>query len=145
MLITGGSGSVGNTTELYVPSLPGLSCPLPSLPTGRYFHTVDSSGLLCGGWESGGTRNTEYTTLTTIEYTENTCLHWRPDTGTWEDYIIFDLSDRWLVGHMTWTPESGIGTYLMGGGYPGPNPTRTTLIKPDGTQEPGFPLRQNSE
>ena len=126
VLITGGSGSVGNTTELYAPSS-GLSCPLPSLPTGRYAHTVDSSGLLCGGWDRD---------------TGNTCLKWRPDAGKWEDYLTLNASRFY---HSTWTPESGIGTYLMGGGYPGPWTRTTTLIKPDGTQEPGFSLKNPIE
>ena len=43
---------------------------------------------------------------------------------------------------MSWTPSSGIGTYLVGGyAYSNSAKRTTTLIKPDGTQEPGFSLK----
>ena len=124
VLITGGIGS-STTAELYVPSS-GLSCPRPGrlarLPH-RYFHSVESSGLLCGGRD-----------------TEDTCLQWRPDNGTWEEALTLSVG-RQL--HVSWTPGDGSGTYLMGG-KDSENWRTTTLIKPDRTQEPGFPLRYDT-
>ncbi len=119
MLITGGDGSdAGDTAELYLPSS-GLSCSLPRLPDGRAYHT-DSSRLLCGGYD-----------------TPDTCIQWSPDTGTWEEYLSLDVRRGY---HVSWTPGTGVGTYLMGGAYDEGRRT-TTLIRPDGTQEPGFPLK----
>ena len=43
---------------------------------------------------------------------------------------------------MSWTPSSGSGTYLIGGRD---SKRTTTLIKPDGTQEPGFPLKYDTK
>ena len=43
------------------------------------------------------------------------------------------------------TPRTaGIGTYLIGGYFSVIewNPLNSTLIKDDGTQEPGFPIRE---
>ena len=116
VLITGGHESGDNTAELYLPSS-GLSCSLASLPDTRSLHSVESSGLLCGG------ENTEDTVL-------DTCLQWR--SGTWEESLKLDNG---RYGHVSWSPSSGSGTYLMGGYY---TERTTTLIKPDGTQEPGF-------
>ena len=97
----------------------GVSCSLPQLPDDRGDHTVESSGLLCGGW-----------------FTKDSCLQWSPNTGTWEELLTLD---REKFEHVSWTPASDIGTYLMGGGD-GKTQRTTTLIKPDGTQESGFPL-----
>ena len=44
--------------------------------------------------------------------------------------------------HVSWTPSPLIGTYLMGGWH---SPMDTTLIKPDGSQEPGFNLKFDLE
>ena len=119
VLITGGLPS-SNTAELYVPST-GASCTLPSLPDSRQDHTVTEGGLLCGGHLYTDTRHS--------------CILWSPDSGTWEEALTLDVG---RVGHVSWTPSSGAGTYLMGGGD---SKKTTTLIKNDGTQEPGFPLR----
>ena len=123
ILITGGYGSL-DTAELYLPSS-GLSCSLPRLPDDRERHTVDSSGLICGGWSPVAT-----------------CIQWSPDTGTWEELLTLDVG-RWT--HVSWTPNSGIGTYLMGGGYYDEGRRTTTLIRPDGTQETGFSLKYDAE
>jgi len=104
-----------------VPST-NVSCSLPQLPDGRYRHTLESSGLLCGGW-----------------YTEDSCLQWSPDTGSWEYLLTLDVSRS---DHVSWTPGPDIGTYLMGGRV---SERTTTLIKPDGTQEPGFPLQYDTK
>ena len=109
-----------NTAELFVPSS-GLSCELPSLSDkNRQGHTVESSGLLCGG------------------FLDVNCLLWRPDTGTWEDYLQLDV-ERYL--HVSWTPGTDVGNYLMGGSE---SNRSTTLVTPEGTQEPGFQLKYDT-
>ena len=120
MLITGGYGSL-DTAELYLPSS-GLSCSLPHLPDYRERHTVDSSGLVCGGFDT------------------YTCIQWSPDSGIWEDYLPY--VSGWRNDHVSWTPGTGVGTYLMGGYW---SKRTTELIRPDGTQEPGFPLKYDAE
>ena len=112
-----------DTAELYLPSS-GLSCSLPHLPDYRAFHTQESSGLLCGGY-----------------ITDNTCIQWSADTGTWEEYLSLDMR---RFDHVSWTPGTGVGTFLMGGGD-GESSKTTTLVTPKGTQEPGFPLKYDVE
>ena len=114
VLITGGNGE--STAELFLPSA-GTSCVLPSLPDNRALHTVDNN-IICGGF-----------------HTNDTCLKWSPDTGTWEELTTLEVKRS---EHVSWTPGTDIGTYLMGGWD---SRRTTTLIKPDGTQEPGFPLK----
>ena len=84
---------------------------------------TDSLGLICGG---------DYDD---INNTKESCLRWRSDSGSWEKYLTLNI---WRAYHASWTPSNGIGTYLMGGVY---SNRTTTLIKPNGTQEPGFPLK----
>ena len=134
VLITGGYGyetSVGDgaeiSAELYMPSSK-VSCSLPRLPNlSTADHSVESTGLLCGG-----------------HYRQRkTCLQWSQDTGTWEKFLTLDVERMY---HVSWTPEPDIGTYLMGGIEDGSGVwNTTTLIKPDGTQEPGFPLHYDTE
>ena len=107
-----------NTAELYVPST-GVSCKLPSLPDSRCDHTVSEGGLLCGG-----------------HWTADSCLLWSPDSGTWEANVTLDIERDY---HVSWTPSSGNGTYLMGGSSP--SSRTTTLINNDGSQEKGFHLK----
>ena len=128
VLITGGTSSPRDTAELYVPSS-GVSCTLPQLPDDyRYEHSVDSKGLLCGGQGS-----------TTSQCTGAcSCLQWSPNTGSWQDLLTLSVS---RADHVSWTPGPDIGTYLMGGSY---SMLTTTLIKPDGTPEPGFVLKHNT-
>ena len=118
VLITGG-GPTFNPAELYLPSS-GAGCALPSLPDRRWGHTLDD-GLLCGGGP-----------------TSDSCLQWGPDTGSWEAAVTLDVG-RWY--HVSWTPVGGLGTFLMGGEY---SSRTTTQIAPDGTQEPGFPLKYDA-
>ena len=40
--------------------------------------------------------------------------------------------------HVSWTPENGNGTYLIGCPYSGDNTRTTTLITSEGTQEQGL-------
>ena len=124
VLITGQPYS--DTAELYVPSS-GVSCSLPPLPDTRYGHTVENTGLLCGGYG--------------IEV-EDTCLQWSPDTGTWEELLTFDNIQLGRADHVSWTPGPDLGTYLMGGAKDGMS---TTWIKPDGTHDTGFPLKYDTE
>ena len=108
------------TAELYLPSF-DVSCKLPSLPDERSSSTVDSTGLLCGGQE-----------------TRSYCIELNSNTSSWEETVTLN-ANRWM--HVSWTPDPEIGTYLMGGFY---EDMTTTLIKPDGTQEPGFPLKHDA-
>ena len=122
VLITGSLNYPFDTAELYQPAS-GVSCALPQLPDDRVSHTVESSGLLCGG---GVTRDT--------------CLQWSPDTGSWEELLTLDVGRS---SHVSWTPATEVGTYLMGGPYSEIKRT-TTLIRPDGTQEAGFDLKYDT-
>ena len=123
VLITGSGNSAGNTTELYQPAS-GVSCSMGTLPVSRSLHTLESTGLMCGGYGA-----------------ENSCLQWSPDTGTWEYLLTLDIGRHY---HVSWTPDTGIGTYLIGG-FDDEMEMTTTLIKPDGTQEPGFPLQYDTK
>ena len=118
VLITGGPGL--NTAEIYFPSS-GASCILPQIPDVRAQHTVEQTGLLCGGYP-----------------TTSTCLQWSSDTGTWEQYLTLD-TERWH--HVSWTPDPVIGSYLIGGSSAG---TTSSLIRPDWSQEPGFTLKYDT-
>ena len=105
--------------------LAGTSCALPQLPQARYQHTVDNH-ILCGG-----------------EGNEKSCLKWSPDKGTWEElggeYYLYGRKS-----HVSWTPGSGSGTYLIGG-WDSPSGGRNSdLIKPDGTSEEGFDLKEEA-
>ena len=117
--------------ELYLPSS-DVSCSLPDLPyetnyceLGLDGHTVESSGLLCGGYP--------------IEF-HYSCLQWNKVTGTWNNLTL----DIERYGHVSWSPDTDIGTYLIGG-IAQESKRTTTLIKPDGTQEPGFQLEYDTE
>ena len=121
VLITGSLLTPYDTAELYLP-FSGESCSLPQLPDDRHGHTVESSGRLCGGYD-----------------TSDTCLLWSPDTGSWEEELYLDTERH---GHVSWTPDNGIGTYLMGG-YGRENERTASLIKHDGTQEAAFTLEHD--
>ena len=126
VLITGSSfdppqNTAEYTAELYQPST-GLSCFLPQLHDRRESHTLESSGLLCGGEALDSS---------------DTCLQWSPDTGSWQK---LHLGTR-RYDHVSWTPDNGMGTYLMGCDFHGLWAKTTTLVKHDGTQEAAFPLK----
>ena len=121
VLITGGQGL--DTAELFLPSN-GTSCTLPSLPQWREAHTVDNH-ILCGGAGS----------------TSDSCLQWSPDTGTWKELLTLDVG---RVRHVSWTPASGTGTYLIGNGASASGMT-TTRITSEGGQETGFSLEYDTE
>ena len=121
VLITGGYRE--KTAELFLPST-GTSCALPNLPELRYYHSADNN-ILCGG-------STNY---------NGNCLQWSPDTGTWEELLTLDVGRTY---HVSWTPASGTGTYLIGG-YGSDIDMTTTLITPEGGQEIGFLLKYRTE
>ena len=89
---------------------------------GGWDHTLEDSGLMCGGY-----------------YTSASCVKWSSVTGTWEEYLTLDVGRRF---HVSWTPDPDIGTYLMGGVTSG---NTTSLIKQDGSLEPGFSLKYHTE
>ena len=93
---------------------------LPTRQDDRWEHTLEDSGLMCGG-----------------RYTSDSCVQWSSVNGTWEEYLILDVGRSY---HVSWTPDPDIGTFLMGGGSSESQST-TTLIKPDGSQEPSFSLK----
>ena len=96
---------------------------MPALPGDRSGHTVDNH-FLCGGADG----------------TSDSCLLWSPDSGTWENWG--EELDIERYDHVSWTPSVDTsGTFLIGGAGSG---TTTTLVKPDGTQEPGFPLKYDT-
>ena len=68
--------------------------------------------------------------------TSGSCIQW--NSGTWDKLKLKLDEERY--DHVSWTPGTGIGTYLMGGGSI-THQTTSTLIKPDGTQELGFTLK----
>ena len=70
------------------------------------------------------------------QMTDQSCLQLNPTTSSWENLLTLDDV---RVNHVSWTPVSGIGTYLMGGSAVHSGWT-ATLIKPDGTLNPGFTL-----
>ena len=80
--------------------------------------------------------------------TPDRCLKLNTVTGTWDESLTLDVNRAF---HVSWTPDPDIGTFLMGGAHWGgvswdrENVNSTTLIKPDGSQEPGFSLKYNTE
>ena len=89
---------------------------------GRWYHTLEDSGLMCGG-----------------SMTSASCVQWNSVNGTWKEYLTLNVTRKY---HVSWTPDPNIGTYLMGGARGSRN--TTTLIKPVGSQEPGFSLKYNT-
>ena len=82
-MITGGwDGGILASTELFLPNT-GKTCPLKSLPTTRYAHTLDQLGdgtvLACGGWGA-----------------EKRCDKFTPSLpyGTWSQYSSLIFSRR---------------------------------------------------
>ena len=121
VLITGTEYPHMGTAELYLPSS-SISCSLPKLPWKRHNHILENLGLMCGGVGTSGS-----------------CIQW--NSGTWDKLKLKLDEERY--DHVSWTPDNGIGTYLIGGSLGG-NGRTTTLIKPDGTQEATFPLKYNT-
>ena len=125
VLITGGHNTgVGGTVELFLPTS-NVSCRMPQLPDSREFHTMDhlDTHLLCGGSGTG-----------------QSCLEWSSAQGLWSESRTLGVTRAY---HVSWTPDADIGTFLMGG-YTGDSQASSTLLRPDGSQEPGFPLRYDT-
>jgi len=125
VLITGGHNTgVGGTVELFLPTS-NVSCRMPQLPDSREFHTMDhqDTHLLCGGSGTG-----------------QSCLEWSSAQGLWSESHTLGVTRAF---HVSWTPGADIGTFLMGG-VTGDSQASSTLLKPDGSQEPGFPLRYDT-
>ena len=76
-----------------------------------------------------------------MHYAGSDVLQWSSDTGTWEQSLTLGV-DR--ERHVSWTPDPDIGTYLMGG-WVSEASRSTTLIKPEGSQELGFPLKYETK
>ena len=137
VLITGGtldSGEIGNFTELFIP-FSNTTCRLPDLQEPRDYHSQDNL-ILCGG--TGLNEN-----MNLIESVSTGCVHWNSSTGSWEELLRFD---QWRSGHVSWSPGPDVGTFLMGGQDKFGSPLMTTtLIKPDHSQEPGFPLKYTTK
>ena len=93
---------------------------LPTRQDDRFIHTLEDSGLMCGGF-----------------MTKTSCVKWSSVNGTWEEYLTLDVGRSY---HVSWTPDPDIGTYLIGG-LSSASRNKTTLIKPDSSQELGFSLR----
>ena len=128
VLITGGNGQHDDLTssEIYDPSTQ-TSCLLPNFTNWRTGHSQDGP-LLCGGGQA----------FSDDDNTLMTCTTW--SQGTWN--VSHHLTFR-RQNHISWTPTSGAGTYLMGGkksqNYPDPI-QKTEIVRPDGTVEQGFDL-----
>lgn len=124
VLITGGHNTgVGGSVELFVPgSGSSAACRLPQLPDNREFHSLDTD-LLCGGMGN-----------------EESCLRWISAQGLWSTSHYLGVTRAF---HVSWTPDTDIGTYLMGGNDAA-SQASTTLLKPDGSQEQGFPLKYDT-
>ena len=121
----GGRGNTGNipypqnilkTAEIFNP-LTNTSCSLPQLPIGRH-NQRQGNYVACGGGEGS---------------TQNTCVKWSPDSGTWAQ--SHTLRQRRFY-HVSWTTASGV--YLIGGNR---SPRTSEIVKEDGTVEESFVLK----
>ena len=125
-MITGGRSEAGylKSAQIYSPQT-GQFCSLPDMNQYTFRHTQDGS-LICGSGSSNHYQS---------------CSKWNPDSGTW-DWKFLTLP-RKKRHHASWTPQSGVGTYLMGGEY---DSWKTILVKPDGTvQQYGFNLHESTQ
>ena len=100
---------------------------MPDLPDDRYWHTQDGA-LTCGGWDEGQAES-------------NSCLKWSPDSGTWTQSHTL-TEERY--GHISWTPDPSLGTYLIGG-FSFYNMRTSELVKIDGSVEQGISLKYDTK
>ena len=63
-----------------------------------------------------------------------------PGDGTWNQSHTLPTVRHY---HSSWTPASGTGTYLLGGGF-GASEYTSDLVKPDGTVEKTFNLKHKT-
>ena len=117
VLITGGIGTP-RAAEVFLP-VTGHSCRLPDLADDRFVHTQDGA-LTCGGQDQWAS-----------------CLKWSPDSGTWTQ--SHNLTED-MFNHVSWTPDSSLGTYLMGGAFS----FSSEMVKPDGSVEQRFVLKYDT-
>ena len=117
ILIVGGEALWGaeKTAEFYNPAT-GDVCKLSDLPEGRSGATLDGS-LSC---------------------VSDNCITWNSDAGSWD--TSYTLTQP-RTSHISWTPSSGQGTYLLGGWA---SPKTSDLLRPDGVVEPAFNLRNET-
>ena len=120
VLITGGTYN-RRSAEVFLPET-GHSCRLSDLPDERLDHTQDGA-LTCGGF---GGQNQRIS-----------CLKWSPDSGTWTQ--SHNLTED-MFNHVSWTPDSSLGTYLMGGAFS----FSSEMVKPDGSVEQRFVLKYDT-
>ena len=100
---------------------------LPNITDVRSGHTQDGL-LLCGGGDA----------FMAEDKTLLTCLTWSQGTWNVSHHMIYRR-----MNHVSWTPASGAGTYLMGGVFVAdvpPPSQKTEIVRPDGTVEHGFDL-----
>ena len=123
VLITGGYGTAGyyKTAQVYVPQSKQF-CSLPDLNNAKALHTQDGF-LNCGGWQTSNLQR---------------CSKWDLESGTWNQSINLP---RKRMYSQSWTPQSGVGTYLIGGST---NGKTTDLVKTDGTVMQGFNLKYDT-
>ena len=122
-MVTGGRDQAGiyKSAQIYSPQT-GQFCSLPDMNEAIYAHTQDGS-LICGSYTSNHVQS---------------CSKWNSDSGIW-NWKFLSLPKSKLA-HASWTPQSGVGTYLMGGNY---DSFKANLVKPDGTVELyGFDLHE---
>ena len=122
VLITGGYGTAGGyykTAQIYVPQSKQF-CSLPDLNNAKALHTQDGF-LNCGGWQTSN-----------LQRCWNLAPGTNPSISQGKECIMYSQS---------WTPQSGVGTYLIGGST---NGKTTDLVKTDGTVMQGFNLKYDT-
>ena len=136
------TGGGTNEAELYNP-ISKISCILPQLPEIRSLHSQNGP-LLCGGnmnthlkprrncmlWNSGKV----------YLYHQRKIFKYILGNGTWIQSHTLPTVRHY---HSSWTPASGTGTYLLGGGG-GASEYTSDLVKPDGTVEKTFNLKHKT-
>ena len=111
---------VDTKTEIYNPAS-NKSCLLPKvLPRNVNGRTFDPP-LVCGG--------------RTHSYTVKSCFKFNFGDGSWTKSN--DLREV-RYAHISWTPSSGEGTYLMGGKY---SPLTSEIVNINGVVKNGFNLK----
>ena len=119
-LVTGGYGTGGiyMSAQIYSPNT-GQVCFLPDMDVVRQLHNQDGT-LACGGWSDS---------------VSDSCSTFNSDSGLWNRSHTLPRKRQYS---QSWTPQSGSGTYLIGGEA---NADTTDLVKPDGTVQQGFNLK----
>ena len=109
-------------TEIYNP-VSNQSCMLPKGLPYIFGRTFDPP-LVCGGRYSGEN-----------EPTATSCSKFNFEDGSWtQSHKLREVR----YAHISWTPSSGEGTYLMGGKY---SPLTTEIVNMNGVVKEGFNLK----